>query len=214
MIRSSLWRESSAILSCVARRCAAWVATAHFKHRDAEARLYYLEALPLVRGPGSEHIEAVVECNLSQISARLGQHRDALVHARWELALRREWGDLVGEAYALHDMAVAEQGLGNHNAAIEFGERARALYRTTVGTEQFVADVHETLAISLNYTGDHLRARRYLREAVTILSLRGDPHAESLLERVEGEGAVMPLNTRNGATHAVAARPARGGTSR
>jgi tetratricopeptide (TPR) repeat protein len=142
----------------------------------------------LVRGVAGGYVEAVVECNLSQISARLGQHRNALGHTRRELALRQECGDPVGEAYALHDMAVAEQGLGNHHAAIALGERARARYRDTAATEQFLADVLETMAISLDHIGDHGSAGQCLREAATIRTMRGDARTQLLLER-ESDGS-------------------------
>lgn len=163
------------------------------QHRNAEARCYYQQALPLVRGSGGGRIEAVVECNLGQISVRLGWHWDALGHARRELALRQECGDVVGQAYALHNMAVAEQGLGDHHAAIELCRRAQALYRATVATEQFLADVLETMAVSLDQVGDHMAARRCLCEAVRILGERDDPRAEILLKRADSERpAVLP----------------------
>lgn len=44
------------------------------------------------------------------------------------------------------------------------------------------------MATSLEHTGDHVRARQYLREAATILAERNDPHAEVLLKRA-GSGA-------------------------
>jgi hypothetical protein len=148
------------------------------QHRDAEARLYYQQALPLVRATGNRHIEAVVECNLSQISTRLGHHQDALAHARRELVIRRECGDLVGEAYALHNMAVAEQGLGNHLMAIDLGEQACALFRATTATEQFLTEVLETMAISLENNGEHARAGECRLEARTILAELGGRQTE------------------------------------
>ncbi len=165
------------------------------QHRDIEAHGYYRRALPLVRNSGGGRLEAVVECNLSQISARLGRHRDALRHARRELILRREHGDMVGEAYALYNMAVAEQGLGDHRAAIQLGERAQAIYRATAATDQFLADVLETMAVSLDDTGDRVTARQYWHEAATILGERGDPRTEILLRRagnVQPESDVPP----------------------
>ena len=182
------------------------------QHRPVEARRYYQQALPLVRGSGSGHVEAVVECNLGQISARLGQHRDALGHARRELALRRECGDPVGEAYAVHNMAVAEQGLGRHHAAIKLSKRARALYRATAATEQFLAGVLETMAISFDHTGDHESAGRCLREAATILGERGDPHAEVLLERADGGQSATSPAARDVLTAAIVGDAAPGDT--
>jgi tetratricopeptide (TPR) repeat protein len=138
------------------------------QHHYIEAIRHYQKALPLVRGTSSAYVEAVAECNLSQIYARLGQHQKALRHARRELVLRQACGESVGEAYALHNLAVAQQGLGNHQAAIQLGERARALYEVSEATQQYLAGVLDTVAISLNHTGDHLRARHYHREAAII----------------------------------------------
>src|SRR5690242_16907322 len=89
-----------------------------------------------------------------RVSPTLGEHSPAR-NTRRELALRQECGDPVGEAYAVHDMAVAEQGLGHHHATIKLGERARGLYSAAAATEQFLADVLETMSVSLEHTGDH-----------------------------------------------------------
>ncbi|MEU4249008.1 SEFIR domain-containing protein [Amycolatopsis sp. NPDC026612] len=153
------------------------------QHRYAEAQWYYQQALPLTRDCGGGRVEAVVECNLGQLSARLGRPGDALGHAERELALRQECGDVMGEAYALHNMVIAEQGLGDHHTAIALGHRAQLLYRATAATERFLADVLETTAISLDCTGDRETARRCLREAARIRDEHGDPRADFLSKR-------------------------------
>ncbi|QKV80625.1 NB-ARC domain-containing protein [Amycolatopsis sp. Hca4] len=138
------------------------------QRRYAAAQACYEQALPLVRGVGTRYVEAVVECNLSQLSGFLGQHDRALAHAERELALRQEQGEPRGEGYAWHDLAVARQGLGWHEVAAEAGERSIAAYRAAVGADEYLARALETTAISLRHTGEHARAAEYLAEAKEI----------------------------------------------
>jgi tetratricopeptide (TPR) repeat protein len=153
------------------------------QQRYPEARDYYLQALPLARQAGGGRPEAVVECNLSRISVRLGHFEQAREHAERELFLRREAADRVGEAYALCDVAVALQGLAAHDAAIEHADRAVALYRTLAGTEALLAQALETAAASLQHTGDFAGAAEKLTEAGTLLESMDVERAEALHRR-------------------------------
>jgi tetratricopeptide (TPR) repeat protein len=150
------------------------------QHRYAEALAYYKQALPVVRATRNGYLEAVVECNLSQITARLGRYEQALVHAERESALRRMADDAIGQAYALHDIAVAQQGLNHHDSAIEAAECAVDTYRVEVASEGYLAAALETLAVSLRHTGRRARAEQCLHEAANLLTNLGDPHAETL----------------------------------
>jgi tetratricopeptide (TPR) repeat protein len=167
----------------------------------AEAHDYFLRALPLVKGSG--HVEAVVESNLSQICAAASQHAGALEHANRELELRSDCGDPAGEGYALHDVAVAHQGLANHRAAMEFGERAIALFRTAVATERYLADALETVARSHCQLGAESQASRYLVEAAAIRAELGSGQAQ-------GGIASVYLAAPGTACGAVRARPGQG----
>ncbi|MFF3334984.1 tetratricopeptide repeat protein [Streptomyces sp. NPDC002888] len=169
------------------------------QNRLHEAWDHYLRALPLVRG--SEHVEAVVECNLSQIAVGLGRYHEALEHARRELELRRGSGDVAGEGYALHDMAVAYQALGDDRSAVEFAERAIVLLRAAVATERYLAHALETAALSHARTGARASASRCLREAATILAELGDPRADAVRERA-GTDVSPGSGTDDGAPHA------------
>jgi tetratricopeptide (TPR) repeat protein len=153
------------------------------QQRYLDAQRYYQQALPLAREDTDRRPEAVVECNLSQISARLGHYDQALEHAERELALRRQTTDRVGEAYALHDVAVAHQGLGEDTAAIDHADRALALYRTLDGTEKYMPAPLETASVSLERSGNLPRAAEYLREAATILTDLDAPNAADLHHR-------------------------------
>lgn len=145
-----------------------------------EAWQLYARALRLVRGSG--HVEAVVEANLSQISAGLGRHAEALDHALRELDLRGGGADPAAEGYALHDVAVAHQGMGDDRAAVEFGERAISVFRNTAATEGYLARTLETVALSYEHLGSGAAARRCLLEAAGILAELGDPRADLLRE--------------------------------
>jgi tetratricopeptide (TPR) repeat protein len=150
--------------------------------RYSEALDYYGRALPLARKAGGRP-EAVVECNLCRIYLGLGRYEEALAHAERELELRREAEDRVGEAYALCDVALARQGLGDHDGAIHQADRAVAIYRELAGTGAYLVLALETAASSLEQRGDLSQAAAYVSEAASILEELDDPRAEPLRER-------------------------------
>jgi tetratricopeptide (TPR) repeat protein len=151
------------------------------QERFVDAEPYYREALHSVRGG---YVEAVAYTNLALIATRLGRYREALDHAEQGLALRRTIGATTGIAYALHDVAVARQSLGEHQEAIGLCKQALPLFRAEPGGEQYVATVLETLAASLPRVGDLDAAVRCLAEAVSILTELGDPRAGTLRQRL------------------------------
>ncbi|MBB5959562.1 tetratricopeptide (TPR) repeat protein [Saccharothrix tamanrassetensis] len=153
------------------------------QHRYAEAWDCYQQALAPAREAGV-FAEAIVQCNLSQISVGLGKFGQALRHAERELELRRLVGSAHGEAYALHDVAVAWQGLRDHGRAVEFCREAVARYRELPATERDLAVVLTTLAKSLEQQGDPVGAGGSLSEAVAIFTALGDPQAEVVRRRL------------------------------
>lgn len=177
-------------------QCVALIGLAHLRREQgsyAHARALFLEALPLSRQAGGGRSEAVVECNLSIISARTGDYRQALVHAERELALRRQTGDQAGEAFALHNMAIGWQGAGDHRAALDWTQRALALCRSLDTAGRRTAVVLDTAATSFTHTGDRQRAIECLREAVQLLTELDDerlPEVRARLRELEtGPGA-------------------------
>lgn len=151
--------------------------------RYAEAWEHYLVAAELARASGSVVAEAIAMCTLSQTSVGLGHFEQALDYAEQELVLRRRVGAPTGVACALHDLAVARQGLGEHDTAIGLCKQAVAAYTEHGGAEAERADVLQTLATSLIHTGRTERATQCLREAATILTRLGDPRAEQVRRR-------------------------------
>jgi tetratricopeptide (TPR) repeat protein len=152
-----------------------WLHGRQGRFQDAKSLL--LQALPLSQGIDSGRLEAVVEGNLSEVCVGLGDYHQALGHARRSLALRRQCGDLTGEANALHDLAAAWQGLGEHEHAITFARNALSLGRTASNdVTRVVAAPLDTLAISLHQTGHSAEAVNYWQEAAQISEDYGDPH--------------------------------------
>lgn len=153
------------------------------QRRYEEALVCYRRALPLVRGTRTGYVEAVVESNLSELYLSLGLPDDAVRHAEREVRLRRDAGDAVGEAYAMHNLAAARHEQGDHDVAAQLGKRAVALFRATPGTERYLAAALETTAAALVGVGAREEAVNCLLEAVAILVDTDDPRADVLRRR-------------------------------
>ncbi|MBW4720337.1 ATP-binding protein [Saccharothrix obliqua] len=150
------------------------------QHRYIEAWAYYEVALNLAREAENGLAEAIVMCNLSQISSAIGRYRSALAYAERELELRTRIGSPIGIAYAQHDLAVALQGLGRHSAAADLCELAVAGYTRHGGAEAECATALETLATSLSRLGEVDWAVECLRQATAVLAALEDPRAEQV----------------------------------
>jgi tetratricopeptide (TPR) repeat protein len=149
-----------------------------------DAREYYQRALPPSRELGGGRTEAVVHANLSKISTRLGEFEQALDHAEQELVLRRHAGDQAGVACALHDAALARQGLGEHATAIGLCREAVSIYRAFDGIGDDLVQAILTLATSLEYAGHLAEAAISLREALSVLTQLDNPQAERTRQRL------------------------------
>jgi tetratricopeptide (TPR) repeat protein len=159
-----------------------WVRLA--QDRLPEAREYYQQALPLTRGVDTGSVEAVVRGNLSQICTRLGEFEQALDHANQELVLRRQAGDHAGEVFALHDAALAWQGMGEHQTAIGLCRQAASSSRAMDEIGSDLGSVLLTLATSLELTGELPAAAQGWREALDLLMHLDDPRAEQTRQRL------------------------------
>lgn len=94
----------------------------------------------------------------------------SLDHAQIELPLRRRCGDFTGEACALHHLACAWQGLGDHQKAIGLCRKAISVGRIVGTFVRTVAQSLDTLAVSLHETGDASGAIVCWEEAVAIFN--------------------------------------------
>ncbi|QQQ80162.1 hypothetical protein IOD16_18295 [Saccharothrix sp. 6-C] len=123
--------------------------------------------------------------DLRQTSAALGRFEDAVEYAELEVVLRLRVGKPLGVAYALHDVAVARQGLGEHDTVVGLCEQSVAAYGEHGGAEAERAKALETLATSLIHLGRIREAVERLREAAAIMAEAGDPRAGQVLRRAE-----------------------------
>ncbi|WP_344800843.1 tetratricopeptide repeat protein, partial [Actinokineospora diospyrosa] len=143
--------------------------TAVLQERHADAEPYYRQALPLLRDVRGGSVEAAVHANLSVITTKLGRHAEALDHAEHELAFRLALGSPPGVAHARHNIAVALQGLGDHQRALDLCREVEACYRVSAGWDQELAEVLMTMT-RLHYHLHHRdEAVRCFSEAADIL---------------------------------------------
>ncbi|GAA1281689.1 M3 family metallopeptidase [Saccharothrix xinjiangensis] len=133
------------------------------------AREYARRQLDMARRSGDPLPEAIAECALGQLAAEAGGYTDAVRHAERQMELRELAGDPVGTAYARHDLAVARQGLGEHDAASELCGQAVAAYRVYGGTDALRAEALETWARSLDHLGATKKAAECRAEAAGLV---------------------------------------------
>jgi hypothetical protein len=81
-------------------------------------------------------------------------------------------------------VAIAQQGLGHHDAAIDRTNQAIALYRTLAGTEALLAEALETAAVSFEQIGDVPAVAERLTEAAALFDGLGSDRGETLRARV------------------------------
>ncbi|RSM34496.1 hypothetical protein DMA12_48060 [Amycolatopsis balhimycina DSM 5908] len=153
---------------------------------------YLHEALPLSRGIDTGRLEAVIQGNLSSAFTGLGLYKQALEHGERGLILRRRAGDLTGVVYAMHCLARAWQGLGQHQKTISLCREAIADGRAVDYTPHAVAEPLDTLGIALNSTGRCADAVKCWREAATLFDGYNRPHrAAEVRARIKAAEAAL-----------------------
>lgn len=158
----------------------------HEQKRFEEAMRHFLQALPLSHGIDSGRQEAVLEYNLSRACTALGRHREAVDHAERSVTLRRRSGDTVGEIATLCELARAWQGQRNHPKTIALCRDAIALSPRIRSLGSILADLFDTLAVSLHHTGETSEAVSRWREALAIYEDCGRPgRATQVRERLD-----------------------------
>ncbi len=134
-------------------------------------------ALPLAKGSDSRRWEAVVEGNLSIAYLSIGLSQVALDHAERGLGLRRQVGDITGEAWALTHVARAWHQLDDPEKAIALCRSAIAVGRSTpLNRHNTVADPLDVLAICLHQLGRTDEAITCWQEAAAIYDDAGYPN--------------------------------------
>ncbi len=146
---------------------------------------YLREGLPLSRGVDTGRLEAVIEGNLGEAFISLKSYRRALEHAQRSLALRLGAGDLHGEPYALHMLARARFGLGEHEMVISLCRKAIGLGRNVGNPAQTVAEPLDTLAKALQRIGRVTEAITCWLEAAEVFDHHGrSDQADQVRRRV------------------------------
>lgn len=163
------------------------------QERFAEAVAALRQALPLSRGIDTGRAEGLVEGNLCRAYTGLGEYQEALVHGERSLSLRRQCGDLPGEANALHHLAQARQRQGEYQLAIALCREAVALgRRARIDLGSSVAGPLDTLAQCLHTIGKTAAAIASWREAASLYETHGRPHrADCIRERLETLGVTL-----------------------
>ncbi|MFD5249359.1 ATP-binding protein [Amycolatopsis sp. NPDC058340] len=143
-----------------------------------EEALRWLDlTLPLSQGIDTGRWEAVVEGNLSVAHLGLGHVQVALEHAERGLDLRRQVGDITGEAWALTHLARTWHQLGDPDKAIALCRGAIALGHTTpLNRHNTVADPLDVLAICLHQLGRTDEAITCWQEATAVYDDAGYPN--------------------------------------
>ncbi|WP_162293079.1 tetratricopeptide repeat protein [Actinophytocola xinjiangensis] len=154
------------------------------QRRPEDARTVYQRVAEIARGVGQLRAEAVALCHLSAISVELGEYEIALGHAVRELDLRSQAGDQIGEAGALCDIALARQGLGQHEAAISLLRQAIESYETIGYTGADRVQAVLALAVSLEHQQDRSSELAALRAAEVLLVDLEDPRLDQVRRRL------------------------------
>ncbi|WP_170191900.1 tetratricopeptide repeat protein [Saccharothrix syringae] len=153
--------------------------------RPEEADGFYRASCEIAVRVGDEVAEAMVRGNLSEVAVARGRFDEALDYARRAWEWRSRNGDVLTIAYGRHQLAVAWQGLGGHDTAVELWERVVDVYATHEDRKPQLASVLEAMAGSLTATGRPDAAADRLRRAAGILSDLGDPRAGHLVRRAD-----------------------------
>ncbi|MFD0206076.1 MULTISPECIES: ATP-binding protein [Saccharothrix] len=155
------------------------------QERYDEAAEYHLAVWEATRQEGDSAAEAITLGNLCLVNAKRGRFDEALDYAQRAWELRSRTGNPLIIAYAEDDLALARQGLREHDTAIGLWEKVVDVYARHSGAESHLATALEAMAVSLVATGRDDRAVHDLRRAATILADLDDPRADLVRRRAE-----------------------------
>lgn len=163
------------------------------QQRFADALDCLNSALALSLRLDSSRLESIARQYLSRIHTYFGDHQLALTHAERSLDLRIQTNDHEGDAYALHQLAQVWQKIGDHQKVIELCTEAIDITRTCTVFPPQTAATLETLAISLQDTGERPRAIACLRQAIKIYEHFDADHATTTRHQLQALQASTPI---------------------
>jgi tetratricopeptide (TPR) repeat protein len=143
-----------------------WDSVANQRYAEAEDHLN--SAMRLSQRAGDKRLESIARQNLSRIHTHLGDYKLALTHAECSIALHQQIDDLEGYTFAIHQLALVWQGIGNHQKVIELCAQAIDIAQIRMAFPPQTAATLDTLATSLHHTSDHTGAITCLQEALKI----------------------------------------------
>ncbi|MFC0435936.1 NB-ARC domain-containing protein [Kutzneria buriramensis] len=160
--------------------------SAHLHNQRGE----FLEGLKCARrgfaamcGTDNSRWEAVARDVTAAALNGLGRYEEARRHSEKGLALRRHVRDVIGEALAMRQLAIAWQGLGDDRKAVDVCRRAIAIGRASSYLVDAVAEPLCVMAVSLHRMGNVEEADECWREAAELFADNGLP---LLAERARG----------------------------
>ncbi|MEV8440449.1 tetratricopeptide repeat protein [Actinosynnema sp. NPDC051121] len=160
------------------------------EQRQFQVALPYLEeGVILAEGVDGGRLQGVMAGNLSRVYTGSHQYRKALEHGERELQLRLNSGDFPSEPIALHHIAQARQGLGDHPATIALCRDAIRLGHLFGDVLVTVAEPLETIAVSLHHVGQVSESLTCWQEAAAIYERYGQlDKASQIRERIRDVG--------------------------
>lgn len=156
--------------------------------RYTDALGYLHRALPLSAGYQNGRMEGVIEGNLSDAYARLGNHQQAFQHVEQERVLRQRADDAEGleSAYPYH-LALAHQSRGQHAEAVKICEDALTQSDKRRGHPRNVGRSLEVMADSLVELGERRRAAACWEKAIEIYDVFDLPRAAEIRAHLRGK---------------------------
>jgi tetratricopeptide (TPR) repeat protein len=118
-------------------------------------------------GSGNSTLNGRWEIRYSAAHLHLDQYELAVTHAERALSHYRHAGNREGQASALHHIAMAQQGMGQHSDAITLCEQALSIGHLHSYPPE-IASTLKTLAASLERIGHTTRASACKAEALAI----------------------------------------------
>ncbi|MEU4524920.1 tetratricopeptide repeat protein [Amycolatopsis sp. NPDC024027] len=164
----------------------ALISIAQRRYDDAAGYLH--RARPLSAGYQNGRMEGVIEGNLSEVHACLGNHEQSLEHAERELVLRRRADDVEGLEFASpYHFALAYQSQGRNAEAVKICNEALSRLNKRRGHLRSVGRLLDVMAESFVELGDRRQAAACWEKALAIYDVFDLPRSAEIRAHLRGE---------------------------